>query len=395
MQHERSKKTVLIGIPVLLLGGTEIQTLSVVRVLVSAGYQVLVCCYYEFDEAVAEQFRQIGAEVLLLKLNRTGGNSCAATHWALLIRLVVLFRQVCPDIVHVQYLAPGLIPLMAARIAGVRTVFATVHIAGSYAYGRKARVMLRAAASLCTAFFCVSRGVEEFWFGDSALLNEQSAKSGRRHFTIYNAVDVWKIERTVSAIDSGKLRESLGISRQPLIGIVGRLAEQKGHRVLIEALPEVIRDFPDVGLIIIGDGPEAENLRKKAEELGVDDHIIWMGAKPQMKVFQLYRAMDLFVMPSLYEGFGLTAAEAMAAGLPVVSSTIEGLSEVVEDGATGYLCPAGDSQALAGWIKELLSDPLRAKEMGQRGRQRVKDLFSMDAFHKSMFFAYEKMGCDQ
>lgn len=371
------------------MGGTEVQTLNLVRVL-AAGYGVTVCCYYEYEEAVVNNFREAGAEVLLLGLVRTGQGSVIAVLWTLLRRLVTVFRASRPDIVHVQYLAPGLVPIVAARLAGIRTVFATVHIAGSYAYGQKAKIMLRTAARLCTAFSCVSRGVEEFWFGESAVLDDQSAKTGRRHYTIYNAVDVGRIRDAANAPSVEGVRRSLGFSNRPVLGIVGRLAEQKGHSVLLEALPEVISRFPELALVIIGDGPDRQSLEEKAALLGVARHIVWMGGKPQDEVFGLYGVMDIFVMPSRFEGFGLVAAEAMAAGLPVVASDIEGLREVVEHEKTGYLCPAGDIRHLAGRLLELIGSPDRAREMGRLGHQRAAALFSMETFEESIRLAYRE-----
>jgi glycosyltransferase involved in cell wall biosynthesis len=384
------KKQVMVTLPVLLVGGTEIQTLDLARALLAASYNVTVCCYYEYEDAVVDHFREAGAEVLLLGLDRSGQRSGILSLWILLCRLVIVFRASHPDVVHVQYLAPGLVPIVAARLAGIRTVFATVHIAGSYAYGRKAKILLRTAARLCTAFFCVSRGVEEFWFGESAVLNEEGAKAERRHYTIYNAVDVGRIRKSANAPGVEGVRRSLGLSNRPVLGIVGRLTGQKGHSVLLEALPEVINRLPEVALLVIGDGPERQALEKRATLLGVAGQIVWMGKKSRDEVFGLYGVMDIFVMPSFYEGFGLTAAEAMAAGLPVVASDIEGLREVVEHEKTGYLCPAGDSRHLAGRLLELLESPVRAREMGRLGRQRAAALFSMETYEESICLAYRE-----
>lgn len=376
---------IMIALPVLLLGGTEIQVLSVVRSLRDEGYHLTVCCYYEFDSAVLAQFESTGSEVVVLHIQRSDGLL------ALLFRLRRFFREVQPDIVHVQYLAPGLIPLIAARLAGIKTVFATVHIAGNYAYGTKAKFLLRLASRLCTAFFCVSRGVETFWFGSSALLDAASVQERRRHFTIYNAVDVAGIEKASRLSDTDALRKFLELRRGPVLGIVGRLAEQKGHAVLLQAMPEVLKTFPEAVLLIIGDGPERESLEEKSNSYGLADHVVWLGSKTQEEVFRLYGIIDIFVMPSLYEGFGLTAAEAMAAGLPVVASDVEGLREVVDDKETGYLCRPGDSMELAGRLKELLADADQAKAMGGRGRERAKALFSLERFRESMLLAYDEL----
>jgi glycosyltransferase involved in cell wall biosynthesis len=306
----------------------------------------------------------------------------------LTITLFSMFRRVRPDIVHIQYLAPGLIPILTARLARVPVILATVHIAGSIVYGKKAKMLLRLAAHFCTRFICVSRGVEEFWFGDSEIFDPANVNKGRKHFTVYNAIDTVAIANAISAVDKHKMKEMLGIVERPVIGIVGRLSHQKGHTILLDAMAEVIREFPDVVLMIIGEGPERKKLGEKASELNIDKNILWMGAQPQNKVFEFYAIMNIFAMPSLYEGFGLTAAEAMAAGVPVVGARVEGLSEVIEDGMSGYLVPAGNSFTLGEAVIKLLKDPLKAKAIGQRGCERVENLFSLEHFRISMIGLY-------
>jgi glycosyltransferase involved in cell wall biosynthesis len=323
-----------------------------------------------------------GANVILMKFQRSEGLL------QLLKELKTFFKKQKPAIVHVQYLAPGLIPIIAAWIAGVPTIFATVHIAGSIAYGWKGKLLLRTAAKLCTAFFCVSKGVEEFWFGESFLVDSENIPENRRHFTIYNAIDVHRISTIVNNVNRQELRRSLSLHNKRTIGIVGRLAFQKGHAILLDAMTDIIKKLPDVVLVIIGDGPDRSKLEKQAKQIGIEKHIRWLGTKPQERVFELYSIMHVFVMPSLYEGFGLTAAEAMAARLPVLGTKIEGLTEIIEDGVTGYLVPASDSKKLSEGLIDLLTDPEKAREMGEKGFERVKELFSIERFSNSVLTAY-------
>lgn len=381
----------MICIPVLLIGGTEVQTLAVVRLLVAAGYRVSVCCYYEFDPGVVERFEDAGAEVLLLQLDRSDGKFCLGWIRELVGSLRQVFRDRRPAIVHIQYLAPGLVPIAAARMAGVPIVFATVHIAGNYAYGWKAKFMLRLASMFCDAFICVSRGVEEFWFGTSEVFDAQSQR-GRRHFTIYNAVEVQEVESAIAGVQRKRLQSQLGLADGPVIGIVGRLARQKGHVHLLEAFAAIAGRVPGASLLIVGDGPERDALETTAATLGVEKRVCWLGAVPPGEALSLYAVMDVFAMPSLFEGFGLTAVEAMAAGLPVVASDVEGLNEVVEEGVTGYLCPAGDSSRLAERLLELLTNTDLAREMGEQGRRRAVAEFSQERFERSMLEVYGMMG---
>lgn len=381
----------LISISCLSLGGTEIQTLSLVRVLVAADYNVKVCCYYEYDEKVVTLFRDAGADVILLRLVRNQNKFSFFSILSLVHSLISLFRRLNPDIVHVQYMAPGLIPIIAARLAGMRKVIATVHIAGSYAYGTKAKVLLRIASFFCNCFICVSRGVEEFWFADSQVFDPSNVNKSRKHYTVYNVIDTAAIAHVVSTADKDKLKNDLNISGRPVIGIVGRLAVQKGHSILLDAMSQIVKEIPNVILIVIGDGPERQKLIEKTARLQLDKNILWLGSQPQNKVFDFYSIMDLFVMPSLYEGFGLTAAEAMAASLPVVGTKIEGLSEVVEDGVSGVLVPASDSVALSKAILKFMQNPEKAKTYGINGCMRTARLFSLENFSRSMQGIYQSI----
>jgi glycosyltransferase involved in cell wall biosynthesis len=113
-----------------------------------------------------------------------------------------------------------------------------------------------------------------------------------------------------------------------------------------------------------------------------------MGSQPQEEVFRLYAIMNICAMPSLYEGFGLTAVEAMAAGLPVVATRVDGLTEIVIDHETGRLVPTYDAKALADALMALLASPEAAADMGRKGQQRVETHFSLQRFSDSTLAAY-------
>jgi glycosyltransferase involved in cell wall biosynthesis len=377
-EHPNDTK-VLIAIPVLFVGGTEIHTLNLVKALASGGYDVSICCYYDYDSSIVSKFKETGAEIILMGLRPPEGLL------PLFIKLMGLFRKVKPDIVHVQYIAPGLIPIMAAKLAGIRKVFATVHQPGR-TYGLKAKLLFRTAAYLCDAFFCNSKSVEESWFGNSEIFDPNKSDKKRKHFTIYNGVYVDRIEKIVKNADNEETKQSLNIKGKRIIGVVGRLREEKGLLTLLQSMKEVIKDIPNSVLLVVGDGPDRAYLEQSAIRLGVRDHVLWLGQKDPDEVFRLYGIMDLVVVPSVFEGFSLTAAEAMAAGRPVVASKVDGLIEVVQDGVTGLLVRPGDSEALSRGIIELLLNPGKAASMSNMGRKVVEDQFSLVRF-QSRFLA--------
>lgn len=382
-----SRWKVLVAIPVLLVGGTEVQTLHLVRVLVGAGYRVTVCCYYEHEESMVAAMRVTGADVLLMELNRADGLLNLAA------RLSRLFRDLGPDIVHVQYVAPGFVPIVGARLAGVKKVLATVHQPGR-THGWKERLILRSAARLCTLFFCVSRSAEESWFGDSALFDQELYKKGRRHFTLYNAVDTERIARASGSEDVETLCTALGLRGKRVVGYVGRLRWEKGPEVLVEAFARVVKEVPEAVLLMVGDGPDRESLGERAKCLGIDDKIIWMGQKPQEEVFRLYGLMDILAMPSFFEGFGLTAAEAMAAGVPVVASNVDGLNELVIGNITGLVFPTGNTEKLSACMAKLLVQGELRVSIIEKARQFIVKSFDLSSFERNILGVYDSFQLD-
>jgi glycosyltransferase involved in cell wall biosynthesis len=170
------------------------------------------------------------------------------------------------------------------------------------------------------------------------------------------------------------VRAGLGLgARDRVVLTVGRLAEQKGHRSLCRAVPAILERAPNARFLWAGDGPLEGELRALARRLGVDETVRFLGRRDDVP--DLLGAADLFVLPSLFEGLPLAVLEAMAAGLPVVATRAGGTAEVVDDGVTGHLVPAGDVAALADAVADLLRHPARARVWGRAGRARFEREF--------------------
>jgi glycosyltransferase involved in cell wall biosynthesis len=157
-----------------------------------------------------------------------------------------------------------------------------------------------------------------------------------------------------------------------------QLFPRKGIRVLIEAAARLVTKYPHLKLIIAGDGFERPALEKLTQELKIADRTTFLGWMPNKALPPYYRGCAVSVIPSLEEGFGIPAAEAMGCGVPVVATDAGGLPEVVADGVTGLVVPKGSIDALTVAIDRLLGDPdLRAK-MGRAGRERALERFDWD-----------------
>ena len=170
---------------------------------------------------------------------------------------------------------------------------------------------------------------------------------------------------------------------------VGRLAAVKGVRVLLDALAGM--DHADWRLTLIGDGPERAGLEAQAQALNLSDRITFAGYRSQDAVAQALSRADLFVLPSFAEGVPVVLMEAMAAGVPVVTTQIAGIPELVAQGDSGLLVPPGNAQALQDAIGTLLADPVRRKAMGETGRARVAAEFNIRteaARLSSLFVSY-------
>jgi len=169
---------------------------------------------------------------------------------------------------------------------------------------------------------------------------------------------------------------------------VGRFFEQKNHRGLIKIFRDVQRVLPQARLLLVGDGA----LRKEIEHLviskNMSPYVRFLGARDDVP--DLLRHCDIFVMPSRFEGFGLAALEASAAGLPVVGSLTSGLIEAVDNGQTGLLFPPDKLDDMANGIIKLLQTPDLARRLGMQGRQRVQERFSIEVSASQLTSLYDE-----
>jgi glycosyltransferase involved in cell wall biosynthesis len=166
----------------------------------------------------------------------------------------------------------------------------------------------------------------------------------------------------------------------------------KGQWHLIDALPDLVPRFPDLALVLLGDGPLRESLRSRAAALGVSRHVVFAGHRPDAR--RLLAAADVFVLPSRHEGMPLVALEAMEAGLPVVATRVIGSAEVVHDGVTGALVRPGDPTALGAAVGRLLADPDLRRRQGVAGRRRYEACFTRQRMALETAEVYESVLTD-
>ena len=192
---------------------------------------------------------------------------------------------------------------------------------------------------------------------------------------IHNGIDVDKFRVQSSEFRVEKKKE-LGLGNGPVVGIIARLSDVKGHIYLIEAMKEVLGTFPDARLLIVGDGKMKQDLVALARRLGITQNVYFIPSVKEAR--DILAVMDLFVMPSLAEGLGLSLIEAMAAGLAVIGSDIGGIRSLIKDGYNGLLVKPAEPTELSSAILGLLRDKTRPSLLGAHAQEFIRQHFSQE-----------------
>lgn len=281
-----------------------------------------------------------------------------------------LLRRQRIDILHTHCSMAGFVGRIAGRLARVPVILHTLHALASREHQAFWKRRL---------FLAVERGLNvctDHYVAVSAAILRQAVASGiaeTRHTTlIHHGLDLGNYR---GSDDPSESRRELGFEPNgPVIGMVGRLEPQKGVEYLLAAMARVRESHPDARLLIVGDGPLRQHLETLATRLRVHDRVLFLGWSSEVP--KALKALDVFCMPSLWESFGYAILEAMACGVPVVASDVEGIPEVVIHRETGLLVPPRDPSALAEALCELLEHPVLRQAMGRAGQERVERCFS-------------------
>ncbi len=174
-----------------------------------------------------------------------------------------------------------------------------------------------------------------------------------------------------------------------VIGTVARLERSKGINYLISAMPKVIFQYPDTVLLVVGDGKKRSSLMGLSRELGISQHVIFTGQFPDPA--SALSIMDVFVLPSLKEAFGIAVLEAMALSKPVVATEVGGIPEAVLHNKTGFLLPPGNSEAITSALLELAKNPATCKAFGIAGKKRFEEHFTDSIMARQTLAVYQRV----
>lgn len=338
----------------LQIGGIE----RLVHDLVTArgGNRTAVACLESLGP-FGESLRKMGISVELI--GRRGGFVSTG------LRIWRHLQRVRPDVVHCHNLPASLYGALGARLAGDIPVVMTKHgalVPRKDAASRLCRWLLRRAHVVGVSRQAV--GIMQDWLGHGSGV-------------------VQYVPNGISPAEYGNLppqrlaRAQLGLPAQSyIIGIVARVTPVKGHVPLIDVFSRIRKRCPNTLLVIVGDGGRVPMVKERIHALGLGNSVLLMGQRQDIPA--ILAALDVFCLPSEMEGMPITVLEAMAAGLPVVSSRVGGIPELIQHGKTGLLVSPGSTIELEAALFVLLQNPEIGREMGQLARERLTRMFSLE-----------------
>ena len=353
-----------------MVGGAEEMVLNLVRHL-PPKYEPMVCAIHE-PGPLGQEIAATG--VPFKALGRVPGVRDPLAVAAIYQYL----RAVRPDIVHTFLLTASLYARLAAIAARVPIVIGTeVNIyAGKQWHHRAAELLLMAGTD------CVISSAESV----RTFYTKQVGADPDRVDVIYNAVDFAAL---ATSAPRAELRARLNLREDALVaGVIARLTDQKGHSFLFDAIATEPA-LAGLHLVVIGDGPLRADLERQVSGRDLSPRVSFLGSRRDLG--DLLSVMDIFVLPSLWEGLPLSMVLAMGAGLPVVTTSVAGIPEVVQDEATGLLVPPGDAGALARALGRLVASADMRRRLGAAAREYVLPRFGVDRYVASVVSTYDRL----
>ena len=340
------------------IGGVENQLLLTLKNYDRIKLNPLVCSLLDKGE-IGKEIEDAGIEVIALnKLKHRFDRSIAKDIYKL-----IKTRNV--KIVRTHQYHANLYGRLAAWLAKVPCIIASVH--NVYTIDRKLhrRMINRFLARFTDKVVAVSEIVKKDILKYDGLREDKV-------MIIHNGIDT---ERLLN-IDGNVIRSEFNISSDvPVIGTIGRLTFQKGQKYLIEAVSKIKEKFPSIMLLIVGDGPIKDELQNYSKTLGLNKHVIFTGSRRDIP--PLLAAMDIFVLPSLWEGLPNALLEAMASGKTIIATDIPPIREIINNEKIGILVPARDSKAMASSIELLLNDKTSAETFCKSAQERAFSDFNI------------------
>lgn len=301
--------------------------------------------------------------------------------------LLSFLRNNVFHVVHTHNSKAGFVGRLAARLAGVNAIIHTVH---GFAFHSEEplwrrilfRNLERLAAHWCDKMVFISQPLIDWAIKEKICSRDKIIK-------IYSGIDLSRFRPFAEGEKRiHRKRWNLG-PQDPVVGIVSKLWDGKGHDVLISAFKKIRQEITNARLVIVGEGHLYEQLASHVTELGLRESVVFTGFIENVP--QIVSTFDVAVLPSLFEGMGRVVLEAMAMAKPVVASRVGGIPDLVDHGRNGFLVNPGDVDALAESIMKILRDKGLAKSMGKAGQEKIGEKFSADYMVRAMDRLYQEI----
>lgn len=355
-------------------GGAENHLADLIAGQMARGVEVQ-CAFLKGDGYWTETFTAQGCKVHNLGMRAYGDPRP-------IFKLRKILNGVRPDLVH-AHLPPAELYMRLALTGRPEPLVISKHNDQAFYRGNVDIFVERWCARRSSTVICISQAVQRFFAA------RWPADLGQRLSVVRYGLDPAPYVAVDAEARNG-LRREWGVPPDALLfGTVARLVPQKSLHTLITAFSLFRARRPDVEarLVMVGRGPLEASLRSLAEQLGVSNQIIWAGFRTDIPI--VMNAMDVFVLSSIFEGFGLVLLEAMAASRPVVATRVSAIPEVVGDGGAGVLVPPESPDAMANAMLGLL-DAEQRREMGERGLGRLHDHFRLGDMVDATLQIYER-----
>ncbi|MCD6521518.1 glycosyltransferase family 4 protein [Candidatus Calescamantes bacterium] len=371
----------------LIIGGAQENTVYTVRGLKEKGYEVYLYSGPPLgpEGSIIPRAKKMGVHPIIISSLRR--NLHPVLDYASFLTLFSLIKSGGYHIVHTHSSKAGILGRWAAYLAGVPVIIHTIHGLPFFPYQHPFLNFLfvnceRITAPITDRLICVCD-----------MMKKQALNAGvgkeKQYVTIYSGME---LDYFLNPPSSEKLRKKLGIKEDELVvGKVGRLFPFKGHEYIIQIAPEIIKNFPNVKFLFVGEGILREKLEERVKEKGLKDKFIFTGLVPPEDIPLYISLMDVVVHTSLREGLARVLPQGLAAGKPVVTWKVDGAEEVVKNGQTGFLITPGDLDGLKLSILKLLGNAELRKRMGEKGKKVVDPLFRVEEMVERIHHLYQEV----